>query len=80
MISTIDFSEHPSLCLLAKLSCSSKFDDLEAQTLTTMVHYLFQSSKADKFLTSGSQFLEKEISYILDLEENNRAFLPQDIA
>ncbi|CAI9777065.1 unnamed protein product [Fraxinus pennsylvanica] len=84
MISKNKFTENPSFCSVAKLSCSSKFDDFKrAAILKYNGATTIQSKNVDKFsyfrlsiLREGNKF------HLPDLVENipNRAFLPQEIA
>ncbi|XP_022856174.1 BURP domain-containing protein 16-like [Olea europaea var. sylvestris] len=86
LITKKDFSENPSFCSLAKLSCSPGLKDARRKPTNTYSNNgasPINSNAADKFsyfristLTEGNKF------HLSDLEEKipNRAFLPQEIA
>ncbi|CAI9777063.1 unnamed protein product [Fraxinus pennsylvanica] len=91
MISENDFSENHDFCSLAKLSCSSEFDDFKRvkQVYTTTKVYgnnvaiPFQSNKVDKFSYFRLSILkEGNKLHLSDLVEKipNRAFLPVEIS
>ncbi|CAI9777064.1 unnamed protein product [Fraxinus pennsylvanica] len=91
MISENNFSENPNFCSLAKLSCSSEFDDFKAVKQAYAVTKVynnngalpFQSNKVDKFSYFRLSILrEGSMLHLSDLEEKipNRSFLPQELA
>ncbi|KAL2456873.1 putative polygalacturonase non-catalytic subunit [Forsythia ovata] len=91
MISKNDFSESPNFCTLAKLSCSSEYDDFktvkqayaETKVYNNNGALPSQSNEVDEFSYFRlSIFREGNKLHLSDLEEKipNRAFLPQEIA